>query len=60
MSTSQMVALFNTVNTINNNSNSSSSITIGPSASYLIIGWFILLAICLIGLLIFLIKETFF
>lgn len=60
MSTSQMVALFNTINTINNNSNSSSSITIGPPASYLIIGLFILLTICIIGLLIFLIKETFF
>lgn len=60
MSTSQMVALFNTINTINNNSNSSSSITIGPPMSYLVIGLFILLIICSIGALIFLIKETFF
>lgn len=60
MSTSQMVALFNAINTINNNSNNFSSITIGPPISYLIIILFILLIICFIGALIFLIKETFF
>lgn len=60
MSTSQMVTLFNTINTINNNNNNSSSVTIGPPMSYLIIGLVILLIICFIGALIFLIKETFF
>lgn len=60
MSTSQMVALFNTINSINNSSNNSSSITIGPPMNYLIIGLFILLIICSIGMLLFLIKETFF
>ena len=60
MSTSQMVALFNTINTINNSSNNFSSATIGPPMSYFIVGLLILLMICSIGLLIFLIKETFF
>ena len=60
MSTSQMVALFNAINTINNNNNSSSSIPICLPISYFIIGLFILLIICLIGMLIFCIKETFF
>ena len=59
MSTSQMVMLFNTINAINNSSNSSSSVTISPPMSYLVIGLFILLIICFIGSLIFLIKETF-
>lgn len=61
MSTSQMVALFNTINTLNNNnSNSSLSIPISLPMSYFIIGLFILTIICLIGMLIVLIKETFF
>lgn len=60
MSTSQMVALFNTINTLNNNSNSSLSIPISLPMSYFIIGLFILTIICLIGMLIILIKDTFF
>ena len=60
MSTSQMVALFNTINTLNNNSNSSLSIPISLPMSYFTIGLFILTIICLIGMLIILIKDTFF
>ena len=60
MSTSQMVALFNTINTLNNNSNSSLSIPISLPMSYFIIGLFTLTIICLIGMLIILIKDTFF
>ena len=60
MSTSQMVALFNTINSINNNSNSSFSIPISLPMSYFTIGLFILTIICLIGMFIILIKDTFF
>ena len=62
MSTSQMVALFNTINSINNSGNNSSSATIylPVPMNYFVLGLFILLIVCFIGSLIFLIKETFF